>query len=84
MMSDSKEVSVTVSDGGQVTSIAFSDEPTPRDLSKPNGQLEAGPMSLRGCDEMIGFQTVTVFAVRNADGTKRLCVKLMNCSYFCA
>lgn len=83
MMDASTEVSVTVNDAGQVTSIRFSDEAEPRDLDRPDGRLGEVPMSLEGQDKLIGFQTLTVLTFENADATKRICVKLMNCRYFC-
>lgn len=79
-----KQVSVTFDDGGNVTSIVFAGEGEPRDLNHPDGELGSQPMSLEEYGTLAGFQTVTVLTFNNQRGAKRICVKLMNCSYFCA
>lgn len=79
-----KQVSVTLDDGGELVSIVFSGEGAPRDLECPNGQLGTDPMSFDEGDTLVGFQTVTVLAFKSAAGATRICVKLMNCRYYCA
>lgn len=78
-----KQVSVTLDDGGKVVSIVFSGEDAPRDLDRPDGQLSTQPMSLGEHDTLVGFQTVTVLAFKTSAGATKICVKLMNCSYYC-
>lgn len=83
MENGAKQVSVTFDDGANVVSIAFAGEETPRDLDHPDGQLRTQPMSCGEYDTLVGFETVTVLAFRTAAGATRICVKRMNCSYFC-
>lgn len=83
MKDGTRGVSVTFDDVGEVTSIEFSGEGAARDLERPDGQLGLQPMSLADIDTLVGYQTVSVLVFKSAAGTKRICVKLMNCDYFC-
>lgn len=78
-----KQVSVTFDELANVVSIVCAGEDGPRDLNKPDGVLGEQPMALGEYDSLVGFQTVTVLAFQAADGRRRTCVKLMNCSYIC-
>lgn len=82
MESTAKQVSVTFDEFANVVSITCAGEDGPRIL-KPDGVLGEQPMALGEYDSLIGFQTVTILAFRTADGRRRTCVKLMNCSYVC-
>lgn len=84
MEEGTKQVSVTVDDGGNVTSIVFAGEGEPRDLDHPDGELSSQPMSLGEYSTLVGFQTVTVLTFKNERGERKICVKLMNCRYYCA
>ena len=83
MQDGAKQVSVTLDDGGNVVSIVFSGEDAPRDLDHPDGELRTQAMPLGDYDTLVGFQTVTVLAFKTAAGATRICVKLMNCNYYC-
>lgn len=80
-MSCTNEVTVTVGDDGNVSAVKFSNEQGPR--SAPNGNLSKDPMPTADYPTLVGFQNVTVMVFQNQLGARRICVKLMNCDWFC-
>ena len=80
-MSSTNQVTVTVGDDGNVSAVKFSNEQEQR--SAPNGNLSKDPMPTADYPTLVGFQNVTVMVFENQAGAKRICVKLMNCDWFC-